>query len=128
MKVEIGDLVFCHTIGNKMGWRLNQVGIVVAGSKKNTRFRVFISSGGYDEFTTTDMEKGNVEIIAKANGEKVNYSKDLETIPNYMKRLHDAAENIDKDELERTFNQRALTNNKLDRSTSRKRRLRFPGH
>ena len=80
MKVEIGDLVFCHTIGNKLGWRLNQIGIVVAGSKKNTRFRAFLSSGGYDEFTTVDMENGNIEIIAKANGEEVDYSKNLEVI------------------------------------------------
>ena len=67
MKLEIGDLVFCHTIGNKMGWRLNQIGVVVASSKKNTRYRTFLSSGGYDEFTTLDIENGNVELIAKAN-------------------------------------------------------------
>lgn len=115
MKVEIGDLVFCHTIGNKMGWRLNQVGIVVAGSKKNTRFRAFLSSGGFDEFTTTDVEKGNIEIIAKASGEKVVYSEDIEIIPNYTKKLQDAAANIDGDILDRAFNQRLLKVNKNSR-------------
>jgi hypothetical protein len=108
MRVEIGDLVFCHTIGNKMGWRLNQVGIVVAGSKKNTRFRAFLSSGSFDEFTTADVEKGNVEIIAKANGERVVYSDDLEIIPNYTKRLQEAATNIDDKALERTLSQRLI--------------------
>tara|TARA_R110000824_G_C14856526_1_gene640689 strand:- start:85 stop:456 length:372 start_codon:yes stop_codon:yes gene_type:complete len=119
MKVEIGDLVFCHTIGNKMGWRLNQVGIVVAGSKKDTRFRAFLSSGGFDEFTTTDIEKGNIEIIAKASGEKVTYSKDIEVIPNYSRALRDSASKIDIDEniLNRTFNQRFIKTKNLRRKT-----------
>ncbi len=125
MKVEIGDLVFCHTIGNKMGWRLNQIGIVVAGSKKDTRFRAFLSSGGYDEFTTLDVENGNIELIAKASGEKVVYSKEIDTIPNYMARLHDAAANIDEeideDILDRTFNQRLL---KVSRNTRRKTKIK----
>ena len=129
MKLEIGDLVFCHTIGNKMGWRLNQIGVVVASSKKNTRYRTFLSSGGYDEFTTLDIENGNVELIAKANGEKVKLSKDLEVIPNYMRKLHEASENIDEGMIERTFNQRAVINNKLDRMVKkRKRRSQRPGH
>jgi hypothetical protein len=131
MKVEIGDLVFCHTIGNKMGWRLNQIGVVVASSKKNTRYRTFLSSGGYDEFTVLDIESGNVELLAKANGEKVKVSKDLEVIPNYMKKIQDAAENIDEAMVDRTFNQRAIVNSRLDKnkmSKSRKRRLRRPGH
>jgi hypothetical protein len=119
MKVEIGDLVFCHTIGNKMGWRLNQVGIVVAGSKKDTRFRAFLSSGGFDEFTTTDVEKGNIEIIAKASGEKVTYSEDIEVIPNYSRVLRDAADKIDIDEdiLSRTFNQRLIKTKNTRRKT-----------
>jgi len=129
MKLEIGDLVFCHTIGNKMGWRLNQIGVVVASSKKDTRYRTFLSSGGYDEFTTLDIENGNVELIAKANGEKVKLSKDLEVIPNYMRKLHEASENIDEGMIERTFNQRAVINNKLDRMVKkRKRRIQRPGH
>ena len=112
-----------------MGWRLNQIGVVVASSKKNTRYRTFLSSGGYDEFTTLDIENGNVELIAKANGEKVKLSKDLEVIPNYMRKLQDAAINIDEETIERAFNQRAVINKKLDRMTkSRRRRLKLPGH
>ena len=117
MKVEIGDLVFCHTIGNKMGWRLNQVGIVVAGSTKNTRFRAFLSSGGFDEFTTTDVENGNIEIIAKASGEKVTYSDDIEVIPNYSRALRDAADKIDEDILDRTFSQRIIKAKNVRRKT-----------
>ena len=106
MKVEIGDLVFCHTIGNKLGWRLNQVGIVVAGSKKDTRFRAYLSMGVYDEFTVTDIEKGNVELISKASGEPVKLSKAIETIPNWSKILENATITTEQDQVERAFEQR----------------------
>ena len=106
MKVEIGDLVFCHTIGTKAGWRLNQIGIVVAGSKRNTRFRAFLSSGAYDEFTATDVEKGSVEIIAKASGEKITLSKAIESIPNYSRLLKQATvTTLAEEQIERALNQ-----------------------
>jgi len=106
MKVEIGDLVFCHTIGSKMGWRLNQVGIVIAGSKRNTRYRAYLNSGAYDEFTVTDIKKGNVEIIAKANGESVKLSKAIETSPNWSKALENATITTEQDQIDRAFEQR----------------------
>jgi hypothetical protein len=107
MKVEIGDLVFCHTIGTKAGWRLNQIGIVIAGSKRNTRFRTFLSSGTYDEFTSKDVEKGSVEIIAKASGEKIALSKAIESIPNYNRIIEEATIMLSEGEqIARTFNQR----------------------
>ena len=106
MKVEIGDLVFCHTIGSKMGWRLNQVGIVIAGSKRNTRYRAYLNSGAYDEFTVNDVEKGSIEIIAKANGESVKLSKAIETIPNWSKALENATITTEQDQIDRAFEQR----------------------
>ena len=108
MKVEIGDLVFCHTIGNKMGWRLNQVGIVVAGSKRNTRYRAYLNSGTYDEFTAADVEKGSIEIIAKASGESVKFSKSLETIPNWSKALENSDVMTEQDQIDRAHEQRFL--------------------
>ena len=106
MKVEIGDLVFCHTIGNKMGWRLNQVGIVVAGNSRSPRYRAFLSSGTYDEFTMSDVEKGSVEIIAKANGKKLKLSKAIEYIPNYSRALESATITTEQEQIERAFEQR----------------------
>ena len=71
MKIEVGDLLFCHTIGNKFGWHLNQVGLVTEGSQRKTRFKIFLGSGKFSEVTQNDLVKGNVQIISKASGEEV---------------------------------------------------------
>jgi len=72
MKIEIGDLLFCHTVGNKYGFQINQMGIITEGNKRQTRFRIFLSSGNFSEVTQIDLDKGNVEIISKAKGPQVN--------------------------------------------------------
>ena len=79
MKIEIGDLLFCHTVGNKYGWHLNQVGLVTEGNQRKTRFRIFLGSGKFSEVTQNDLVKGNVQIISKASGEEVN--NNLKVIP-----------------------------------------------
>jgi len=71
MKIEIGDLLFCHTVGNKYGFQVNQVGIIIEGNRRRTRFRIFLGSGKFLEVTQIDLEKGNVEIISKAKGPQV---------------------------------------------------------
>lgn len=71
MKIEVGDLLFCHTIGNKFGWHLNQVGLVTEGNQRKTRFKIFLGSGKFSEVTQNDLVKGNVQIISKASGEQV---------------------------------------------------------
>tara|TARA_Y100000034_G_C6706511_1_gene311854 strand:- start:288 stop:554 length:267 start_codon:yes stop_codon:yes gene_type:complete len=72
MKIEIGDLLFCHTVGNKYGFQINQLGIITEGNKRQTRFRIFLGSGRFSEVTQIDLDKGNVEIISKAKGPQVN--------------------------------------------------------
>ena len=72
-------MLFCHTVGNRFGWHLNQVGIVTEGNKRKTRFRVFLCSGNFSEVTQTDLIKGNVQIISKASGEQI--SSNLKVIP-----------------------------------------------
>ena len=71
MKVEVGDLVFCHTIGNKYGWHLNQIGLVTEGNTRKTRFKVFLGSGKFSEITQNDLVKGNIEILSKISGGKI---------------------------------------------------------
>ena len=71
MKVEVGDLIFCHTVGNKFGWHLNQVGLVTEGNTRKTRFRVFLGSGRWSEVTQSDLRKGNIEILSKRTGAKI---------------------------------------------------------
>jgi len=125
MKVEIGDLVFCHTIGNKMGWRLNQIGIVVAGSKRSTRYRAYLNSGTYDEFTATDVEKGSIEIIAKASGESVTVSESLKTIPNYNNMLKDAVDDMEQAQIDRTLTQRFMNWTVGDKNKRRKVKVKI---
>ncbi len=86
MKIEIGDLVFCHTIGNKYAWRLNQVAIVTEANSRKARYRAFLlTSGVYDEFTGVDLKKENVEVIAKANGKKIKLNEKIRVIPDFSK-------------------------------------------
>ena len=69
-KIEIGDLLFCHTVGDKYGWQVNQLGIITEGSHQ-TWFRIFLGSGSFLKVSQSDLERGNVEIISKAKGDQV---------------------------------------------------------
>lgn len=79
--IEIGDLLFCHTVGNKYGFQVNQLGIITEDSLKNSGFRIFLGSGKFSEVTQVDLEKGNVEIISKALGPQV--KTNLKIIPSF---------------------------------------------
>jgi hypothetical protein len=79
--IEIGDLLFCHTVGNKYGFQVNQLGIVIESALKNSGFRIFLGSGKISEVTQADLEKGNVEIISKAQGTQV--KTNLKIIPSF---------------------------------------------
>jgi len=83
MHIEIGDLLFCHTVGNKYGFHINQLGIITEGNQRRTRFRIFLAAGKFSEVTQSDLEKGNVEIISKANGDYVKTK--LKIIPDFRK-------------------------------------------
>tara|TARA_Y100000296_G_scaffold83834_1_gene115721 strand:+ start:8 stop:289 length:282 start_codon:yes stop_codon:yes gene_type:complete len=80
-KIETGDLLFCHAIGNKYAWFVNQIGVVGESNKRKTRFKVYLSSGKFSEVTQVDLEKGNVEIVAKANGSKIALNEKIRKIP-----------------------------------------------
>lgn len=81
MKVEVGDLIFCHTVGNKYGWHLNQIGLVTEENPRKTRFKVFLGSGIFSEVTQSDLQKGNIEILSKQSGEYV--QANLSDIPKF---------------------------------------------
>jgi len=79
MQVEVGDLLFCYTVGNRYGWHLNQVGLVTEGNPRKTKFRVFLGSGRFSEVTQGDLAKGNIEILSKSSGIKI--KTNLKKIP-----------------------------------------------
>ena len=71
MKVEVGDLIFCDTVGNKFGSHLHRVVLVTEGNTRKTRFRVLLGSGRWSEVTQSDLRKGNIEILSKRTGAKI---------------------------------------------------------
>ena len=90
----IGDLIYCHAIGSKYGWYLNQIAIVVGYNSKPTEtnlsnFEYKIYLPGFKKFDNIDsreFKKGNAEIIAKANG--TIYSRKISDIEELTNRLN----------------------------------------
>jgi len=91
---NIGDLVYCHAIGSKYGWYLNQVAIVVGyiskptkEDKSNFEYKIYLpSTQYYDNVDSQEFKKGNIEIIAKANG--TIYSRKISEIEELTKKLN----------------------------------------
>ena len=75
-----GDLIFCHAVGSKYGWYLNQIALVTSRKRNpidlnpaNYEFRLYVFSfKDYQTVQSEDFEKGNVEVIAKKDGAKIN--------------------------------------------------------
>jgi len=73
---EVGDLVFCHTCGNKYGWTLNQFGLVqrisVVSETRSTALRVYrIWLFGLNQTELVrddDFKKKNLELVSRASG------------------------------------------------------------
>ena len=72
----VGDLIYCHSIGSKYGWYLNQVAIVVNYASNpteldpsNFKYNIYLPEfRKYYDVTSKDFENGNTEIISKING------------------------------------------------------------
>ena len=89
MKIEVGDLIFCHAVGSKYGWYLNQVGLIANKTKDD--FDIYLNCGRWEIIRQKDVEEGKIEIISKANGQKVKLDKSLQKIPNFEKMVGDIA-------------------------------------
>jgi len=89
--LEIGDLVYCHAVGNRYGWHLDKVGIIVDSSpasiperkgwfeisaemsstivypdsKKESGWLIMFSDGHQHVLTESELDKGSAEIIGK---------------------------------------------------------------
>ena len=97
---NIGDLIFCHAIGSKYGWYLNQIAIVVScvqnplkEDPSNYEFKLYVFSyRDYQLIQSKDFEKGNVEIISKESGGRINIDRIKEL--SRISRLKSFAENV----------------------------------
>tara|TARA_Y100001963_G_C6539212_1_gene334733 strand:+ start:140 stop:454 length:315 start_codon:yes stop_codon:yes gene_type:complete len=78
-----GDLIFCHAIGSKYGWYLNQLGLVVSTRSNpietnpaNYEFELYLfNHNDYQNIQSKDFDIGNVEIISKKNGKRINLDR-----------------------------------------------------
>jgi len=78
----IGDLVYCHAIGSKYAWYIDQLGIVLdviskplAERPSNKEYKIWLmDQGRYQWVESRGFNLGNVEIIRKESGD-VMYGK-----------------------------------------------------
>jgi len=69
---ERGDLLFCHAVGNKYGWYLNQIAVVIDVNAENRRYMIYMSTNGKKMcIKESDFVSGNVEIISGTNGSTI---------------------------------------------------------
>jgi len=95
-----GDLIFCHAVGSKYGWYLNQLAIVVDSGPEpikdnpaNYMFKLYLfSHDDYQVIQTKDFDIGNVEIISRKNGKKADVDR-LRTLSR-IARLKSFAESV----------------------------------
>jgi len=75
---KVGDLVYCHAIGSKYAWYIDQLGIVLEivakpllpSSPKNKVYKIWLmDQNRYQWVESRDFRVGNIEIIKKENGD-----------------------------------------------------------
>jgi len=65
---DTGDLLFCHAVGNKYGWYLNQLAVVIATDDVRQRYIIYMSTNRkHMTIQDSDFTSGNVEVISGAN-------------------------------------------------------------
>lgn len=75
-----GDLLFCHAVGSKYGWYLNQLALIIDtqanpidNNPANYEFKLYLfNHKEYKYIQSKDFDVGNVEVISKKNGSSVN--------------------------------------------------------
>lgn len=74
---KIGDLVYCHAIGSKYAWYIDQLGIILDVIAKplverplNKEYKIWLmDQGRYQWVESRDFNLGNIEVIRKDKGE-----------------------------------------------------------
>tara|TARA_R100000664_G_C2729207_1_gene120236 strand:- start:470 stop:760 length:291 start_codon:yes stop_codon:yes gene_type:complete len=74
---KIGDLVYCHAIGSKYAWYIDQLGIILdivpkplAERPLNKTYQIWLmDQSRYQWIESRDFNLGNVEVIRKDDGE-----------------------------------------------------------
>lgn len=65
---DTGDLLYCHAVGNKYGWYLNQLAVVINTDSDKKQYTIHMSETGKHMYIKdSDFATGNVEVISGAN-------------------------------------------------------------
>jgi len=71
-RADTGDLLFCHAVGNKYGWYLNQIAVVIAVDVHMPCYIIYMSANGKKlRIKDSDFLTGNVEVISGTDGSTV---------------------------------------------------------
>ncbi len=81
-EAKIGDLVYCHAIGSKYAWYIDQLGIILdiipkplAERPLNKEYQIWLMDQcRYQWVESRDFNIGNIEVIRKESGD-VMYGK-----------------------------------------------------
>ena len=73
---KVGDLVYCHAIGSKYAWYIDQLGIILDAVPKplaerplNKEYKIWLmDQSRYQWVESRDFRVGNIEIIKKESG------------------------------------------------------------
>ena len=79
---KVGDLVYCHAIGSKYAWYIDQLGIILDAVPKplaerplNKEYKIWLMDQSRHQWIESrDFNLGNVEVIRKESGD-VMYGK-----------------------------------------------------
>tara|TARA_A100001391_G_scaffold167946_1_gene128419 strand:- start:468 stop:761 length:294 start_codon:yes stop_codon:yes gene_type:complete len=80
---KVGDLIYCHAIGSRYSWYIDQLGIILEivakpllpASPKNKIYKIWLmDQTRYQWVESRDFNLGNIEVIRKESGE-VMYGK-----------------------------------------------------
>jgi len=79
---KVGDLVYCHAIGSKYAWYIDQLGIILdiiskplAERPLNKEYKIWLmDQSRYQWVESRDFSLGSIEVIRKESGD-VMYGK-----------------------------------------------------
>jgi len=75
--INVGDLIFCHAVGGKYGWYLNQVAVVLAANPTKDVYTLYLTQHKKRFIVKgEEFHNGSVELISSVTG----YSKKIRAV------------------------------------------------
>jgi len=73
---KIGDMVYCHAVGSKYGWYIDQLGIILditnvalCGSQADAQYKIWLNDQQRVQLVEhRDFTIGNIEVVTREKG------------------------------------------------------------